>query len=231
MKSKAIAIIPARGGSKRIKGKNFKKFNGVPIIANTIKILKKSKIFEKIIVSTDDARIKKIAIKSGATVPFVRPKSISDDFTGSGEVIKHCIKFLEKKYNFKYVCCIYPCNPFLKMKDLKEGYKKIITGKNNFIFSATVYQFPFFRSFVFSKKEGCKMIFSRFYKKKSQDINKIFSDAGQFYWGAKEIWLSKKNIYSRNSNFIKIPKWRYHDIDTHEDWIRAEKFSKIFKIN
>jgi len=229
MKKKTIAIIPARGGSKRIKGKNLKNFNGAPIISKTIKILKKSRLFDKIIVSTDSKKIKKIALESGALVPFIRPRFLSDDFTSSGEVIKHCIKFMEKKYNFKYICCVYPCNPFLKIKDLHNGYKKITSGKNDFIFSATEYQFPFFRSFIFSKKNGCKMVFKRYYKERSQDLNKIYSDAGQFYWGTKKIWLSKQNIYSKKSNFILIPKWRYHDIDTPEDWVRAEKFSKLLK--
>jgi len=231
MKKISIAIIPARGGSKRIKGKNLKNFNGTPIIANTIKILKKSKLFDKIIVSTDHEKIKKISIKTGALVPFKRPKFLSDDFTGSGEVIKHCIKYIEKKYDFKYICCVYPCNPFLSIKDLQSGYKKINSKKSDFIFSATEYQFPFFRSFIFSKKSGCKMIFKRYYKKRSQDLNKIYSDAGQFYWGTKKTWLSKKNIYSKKANFILIPKWRYHDIDTPEDWTRAEKFSKLIKNN
>jgi len=103
MKKKTIAIIPARGGSKRIKGKNLKNFNGAPIISKTIKILKKSRLFDKIIVSTDSKKIKKIALESGALVPFIRPRFLSDDFTSSGEVIKHCIKFMEKKYDYESV--------------------------------------------------------------------------------------------------------------------------------
>jgi len=231
MKSKSIAIIPARGGSKRIKGKNFKKFNGVPIIGNTIKILKKTRLFKEIVVSTDSKKIKKIAEQYGAKVPFMRPKKLSDDFTGSGEVIKHCIKILNKKYDFKFICCVYPCNPFLKLKDIKDGFKKINKKKNNFVFSATEFQFPFFRSFLFSKKHGCKMIKKSNYKRRSQDLNKIFCDAGQFYWGTEKNWLSKKNIYSKESNFILIPKWRYNDIDTPDDWKRAENFIKVLKKN
>ena len=206
MKRLSIAIIPARGGSKRIKGKNLKKFNGIPAIVNTIRMLKKSKLFKEIIVSTDDQKIKNISLKFGASVPFTRPKNLSDDFTGSGEVIKHCIKFLKKKYKLKYICCVYPCNPFLNLKDLKNGLKKMIDEKNKFVFSATEYQFPFFRSFVFSKKSGCSMIFKNFYKSRSQDLKKILCDAGQFYWGTDKSWMLNKSIYTKNSNFILIPK-------------------------
>ena len=230
-KKRVIAIIPARGGSKRIPGKNYKNFNGRPIIESTIKILIKSRLFDKIFVSTDSQIIKRISEKSGAEVPFIRPKHLSDDYTTSGEVINHCINLLKKQYIFDYVCTVSAPNPFLKIRDLRKGYRLIKSKKYNFIFSATSYQFPYFRSFTFSKKYGCKMIFKKNFKQRSQDIKKIFCDAGQFYWAHKKDWLSKKNIYSKNSNFISIPKWRYNDIDTPDDWQRAEKFSKFLKIN
>ena len=220
---KIVAIIPARGGSKRIKGKNIKKFKGQPAISATIKKLKKSKIFSRIIVSTDNKKIMKISKKAGAETPFARPKNLSNDHVSDFPVIIHCIKFLNSKnYKFNYICCIYPVNPFLKISDLKKGLAKVKKKRIGFIFSAVKYQFPFFRSFIFSKKK-IKMIFKKYYKKRSQDLKEIFCDAGQFYWGSKYTWLREKMRFSSSSDIVAIPKWRYHDIDTKDDWKKAEK--------
>ena len=121
-----IAIIPARGNSKRIPGKNYKIFNGKPIIANTIEKLKKSRIFDKIIVSTDSKKIASISKRYGAEVSFRRPKFLSDDYTSGTSVISHSVKFLIKEgCRFDYVCCVYPPNPFLQISDLKKGLRKI----------------------------------------------------------------------------------------------------------
>ena len=225
---KVIAVIPAREGSKRIPGKNYKAFNGVPIIINTIKKLKKSKIFDKIIVSTNSNKISKIAKKYGAKVPFKRPKILSNGYASGTSVISHCIKFLMKKgYQFDYVCCVYAPNPFLKIDDLKKGYKKINSKKFDYVFAATPYHFPYFRSFTFTKKSGVKMIFYKNYKKRSQDLDEILCDAGQFYWGKKRAWLQKKVIFAKNSDIVVVPKWRYQDIDTLDDWKRAEILSRV----
>jgi len=227
MEEKIVAIIPARGGSKRIKGKNIKIFKGVPAISNTIKKLRKSKIFSKILVSTDNTRIMKIARKAGAEIPFKRPKNLSDDYVSDFPAIIHCIKFLNyKNYKFNYICCVYPVNPFLTISDLKKGFAKIKKKKMGFVFSAVKYQFPFFRSFVFSKKK-IKMIFKKYYKTRSQDLKQIFCDAGQFYWGSKKTWLKEKMHFSKNSDIVEIPKWRYHDIDTPDDWKKAEKIINV----
>ena len=227
MKENIVAIIPARGGSKRIKEKNIKKFKGDPAISSTIKKLKKSKIFSRILVSTDSSKIMKISKKAGADIPFVRPKNLSDDYVSGFPVIAHCIKFLNyKNYKFNYVCCVYPVNPFLRISDLKKGLIKIKKRKTGLVFSAVKYQFPFFRSFIVSKKK-IKMIFKKYYKKRSQDLKQIFCDAGQFYWGSKNTWLKEKMLFSKNSDIITIPKWRYHDIDTLDDWKKAEKIIDI----
>ena len=227
MKENIVAIIPARGGSKRIKEKNIKKFKGDPAISSTIKKLKKSKIFSRILVSTDSSKIMKISKKAGADIPFARPKNLSSDYVSDFSVITHCIKFLNyKNYKFNYVCYVYPVNPFLRISDLKKGLIKIKKRKTGFVFSAVKYQFPFFRSFIVSKKK-IKMIFKEYYKKRSQDLKQIFCDAGQFYWGSKNTWLNEKTLFSQGSNIIAIPKWRYHDIDTLDDWKKAEKITDI----
>jgi len=228
LKKNIVAIVPARANSKRIPGKNIKKFNGKPIIVNTIEKLKKSKIFDRIIVSTDSKKIAKIAAKCGAEIPFKRSKVLSNETAHTTAVISDCVKFLIKEnYKFDYVCCVYAPNPFLQIADLKKGFYKIKSKKYNYVFSATLYQFPYFRSFTYLPKRGIKMLFKHNIKKRSQDIKKILCDAGQFYWGLKEAWLKKKNFFTKNSDVVMIPKWRYSDLDTLEDWKRAELFNKI----
>ena len=227
-KKNVVAIIPAREKSKRIPGKNYKKFNGKPTIAATIEKLKKSKLFTRIIVSTDSKKIASISKACGAEVPFLRPNILSNDFASGGAVMSHSLRFLVKEgYEFDYACLVLPPNPFLQISDLKKGLKKIKLKKCNYVFSATPYQFPFFRSFTLSNDLSIKMLFPKNYKKRSQELNQIFCDAGQFYWGHKKAWLEEKMLFTKNSDIIMIPKFRYQDIDTIDDWKRAEKFSKL----
>ena len=232
-KDNIVAIIPARGGSSRIIGKNYKKFNGLPIIAHTIKRLKKSRIFNRIIVSTDSKKIASISKKYGAEVPFLRPKFLSNSTITTRPAIKHCINFLiQKGYKFGYVCEVFAPNPFLKISDLKKGLKKMRIQKKDYVFSATPYLFPFFRSFTFSKKKGIKVLFKKNIDKRSQDLDRIMCDAGQFYWAHKNTWLGKSGSnFTKGSSVIEIPVWRYNDIDTLDDWKRAEVFSKFITKN
>jgi|TARA_B100001964_G_scaffold186188_1_gene206736 N-acylneuraminate cytidylyltransferase len=229
-RKKIIAVIPAKGNSRRIPGKNYKKFKGKPIIVSTIEKLKKSRLFDRIIVSTDSKKIAKIAKKYGAEVPFKRPKFLSDDHTPDTSVISHSVKFLVKKgYQFDYVCCVYAPNPFLRVSDLIKGFKKIKSKKINYVFSATAYRFPYFRSFTFSRKKGIKVLFKNNINKRSQDLKTIMCDAGQFYWGSKDAWIQEKELFTRGSDIITIPEWRYHDLDTLSDWKRAELSHQILK--
>tara|TARA_Y100000294_G_C8524433_1_gene324298 strand:- start:587 stop:1294 length:708 start_codon:yes stop_codon:yes gene_type:complete len=223
LRKNIVAIIPARGNSKRIPGKNYKIFNGKPIIANTIEKLKKSRIFDRIIVSTDSKKIASISKRYGAEVPFRRPKFLSDDYTSGASVITHSVKFLIKEgYQFDYVCCVYPHNPFLEISDLKKGFKKIKSKKFNYVFSATLYRFPFFRSFTFSRSKGIKVLFKNKINHRSQDLKQIICDAAHFYWGRKEAWFQEKKLFTKGSDIVMIPQWRYHDIDTLDDWKHAE---------
>ena len=230
LKENIVAVIPARGESNRKPGKNYKKFNGKPVIAATIEKLKKSKIFDRIIVSTDSRKIASIAKSCGAEVPFWRPKILSNDYASGGAVMSHSLKFLLKEnYKFSYACFIFAPNPFLQIIDLKKGLKKIKSKKCSYVFSATPYRFPFYRSFTNSKKKGVKMLFPKNYKKRSQELKQIYCDAAQLYWGDKKAWLNKKIAFSKNSDIIVIPEHRYHDLDTIADWKRAEIFSKIYE--
>ena len=162
LKKNIVAIIPARGNSKRIPNKNCKNFNGKPIICRTIKLLKKSKLFDRIIVSSDNKKICSISQKYGAEVSFIRPRHLSGDYTGTAEVIAHCVKFLiEKNYSFDYVCCVYAPNPFLRVSDLKKGLVKLKSKKYSYVFSATQYQYPIFRSFIYHNKKKYKNAFPK----------------------------------------------------------------------
>jgi pseudaminic acid cytidylyltransferase len=177
MKKDAIAIIPARGGSKRIPKKNIKDFFGKPLIAYSIELALKSEIFDRVIVSTDDEEITKIAKKYGAEVPFVRPKELSDDFTSSGDVVNHAIKFLKNNgEEFKYVCTIYATAPLLQKKYLIEGYKKIKSSNAHMTFSATSMPFPIQRTFKLTKDGRCEMFWPQNFKKRSQDLEEAYQD-------------------------------------------------------
>lgn len=220
-----IAIIPARGGSKRIPNKNIKNFKGRPMISWSIKAAFKSRLFDKIFVSTDSKKIANIAKKYKAEVPFLRSKKLSGDHTTTTSVIQNCISWLKsKKIKPELVCCIYPTAAFLNYKDLILGYKKIKKNKFDYVFSAGKYNFSVMRSFSkLSKKKGLKMLFPKYYKKRTQDIKSIYHDAAQFYWGRTNSWVKKKNIFSTNSDIIEISRERLHDIDTQDDWDYAKK--------
>jgi len=226
-----IAIIPARGGSKRIPKKNIKKFKGLPIIAWPLLAVKNTNLFDKIIVSTDNKEIAKIAKKLKAEVPFIRPKKISGDHASTSSVIKHAIDWLKtKKIYPKFICCIYPTAAFIDSKDLIEGYKKIKTLKWNYVFSGGKFYSSILRSFKKNNFNDLKMIFPKYYNKRTQDILEAYHDAGQFYWGKVESWSKQKPIFAKKSCIIEIPRWRIHDIDTIEDWKIAEKMWKLRKL-
>ena len=222
-----IAIIPARGGSKRIPQKNIKEFNGKPIIAYSIEKALSSKIFDKVIVSTDNDKIKNIAKQFGAEVPFDRPIQLSDDYTGTHEVIAHAVKWMEdKEWVLNSICCIYPTAPLLDVKYLKAAYEIFNKGNWDYVFAATEYVYPIERSFKIIN-DGLKMVFPENYKKRSQDLSQTFHDAGQFYWGTPDAWVEKKPTFSKNSTIIKLPPYKVVDIDTKEDWKKAELMYKV----
>ena len=225
----SIAIIPARGGSKRIKNKNLLNFYGKPLIAYSIIAARKSKLFKRIIVSTDSKKIKKISEKYGAEVPFIRPKSISGDKTKAQDVIKHCIKyFSRRKVKFKYVCCIYPTAPLVQVKDLKKGFKKL--KKWSYIFSACKFEKSVLRSFTIKKNGSINFIKPNLINKNTQDLLDTYFDAGQFYWAKKENWL-KKNMYSLKGSLIDIKDKFVQDIDYPSDIkILKKKFKNLKNI-
>jgi pseudaminic acid cytidylyltransferase len=223
-----VAIIPARSGSKRIKKKNIKLFLGEPIISYSIKSAKKSKIFDKIIVSTDSNKIGNIAKKCGAEFLFKRPKKLSGDTISTRKVILHAINWISK--NIKkpsFICCIYPTAPLLNYDDLIKSFKMIKSKKWNYIFSATKNLFPIERCFYFNKKNQLNLIEKKNFFKRTQSFKPTYRDAGQFYWGTYEAWVKKSIIFEKNSSIYLLPNLRTQDIDSIEDWKIAEKLYKI----
>lgn len=223
-----IAVIPARGGSKRIPRKNIKNFNGKPMIAWSIEAAKESGLFEKIIVSTDDEEIAEIASEWGAEVPFLRPAELSDDFVATTEVIAHATQWaIDQKFDLESVCCIYATAPFIKVEDLKRAREALDSGDWDYTFAVTDFAAPIFRAFKETEQGGLEMFFPEHFGTRSQDLPLALHDAGQFYWGRSEAWMQGRRIFSINSKPILIPRWRVQDIDTLEDWKRAEIVAPI----
>ena len=225
-----VAIIPARGGSKRIVHKNVKHFCGQPIIAYSIETAISSNIFDKVIVSTDDKEIAETAKDYGAEVPFVRPASLSDDYTATNAVIIHGINwFLDQGYRLNSVCCIYATAPLIQKDDLIKAHKIFLTNKWEFVFSATSFVYPIQRAFKKLKTGGIKMFQPEHFQTRSQDLPSAYHDAGQFNFGKTEAWLENIITFSEKSTIITIPPYRTVDIDTEEDWIRAELIMELLK--
>jgi pseudaminic acid cytidylyltransferase len=223
-----LAVIPARGGSKRIPRKNIKPFCGKPMIAWSILAAKQSCLFDRIIVSTDDAEIADVARTWGAETPFTRPAELSTDYSGTTEVIAHATQWaLNEDLMLDAVCCIYATAPLIQVEDLKRGLSVLESGKWDYVFSVTKFAAPIFRAFKQTTEGGTEMYFPEHFVNRSQDLPVAFHDAGQFYWGRPMAWLNTKQIFSKASAQVVIPRSRSQDIDTPEDWEFAEMLFEI----
>ena len=223
-----ICIIPARGGSKRIKRKNIKNFCDKPIISYPINAAFKSKIFDKVIVSTDDIEISKYALEYGADVPFLRPYELSDDYTSTIEVIKHTINFLQKNNKLNLVCCLYPTAAFVKSSDLIEAANIFRKHSDSVLIAAKKYTHPIKRAFYIKENGKTQTIFNDDLNSRTQDLDDCFHDAGQFYMANSYKWLKIENLIKNSVPFV-IPYWRIYDIDTIEDWKKAELIFEILR--
>lgn len=218
-----IAIIPARGGSKRIPRKNIKIFCGKPMIAWSIETAKASGLFGRIIVTTDDFEIAEVARQWGAEVPFMRPAELSNDHASTTEVIAHATQWvIDQGFELNAVCCIYATAPFIHIDDLNRGWKSINSGNWAYAFTVTDFASPIFRSFKQTSDGGLEMFFPEHFDKRSQDLPVALHDAGQFYWGKPEAWLGGVRVFDQYSKPIIIPRWRVQDVDNEDDWLRAE---------
>jgi len=227
-----IAIIPARGDSQRIPKKNIREFFGKPIIVWSIEAAKKCKLFDRIIVSTDNHEIASIAKQHGADVPFMRPKHLADEHTGTNAVVKDVIQNIHKNgEQISYVCCIYATAPFISSKYLIKAYQDLINQKKSYAFSVTTYSFPVERSFVINKSNEIENLFPDMTLSRSQDLQEVYHDAGQFYWGLADAFLNDLPIFSRHSIPINLPRYLVQDIDTIEDWKQAELMFESYLYN
>ena len=230
MSAVRVAIIPARGGSKRIPRKNVREFCGKPIIAWSVEAAIESGCFDHIIVSTDDNEIAEIARQYGATTPFVRPPELSDDYTGTIPVINHAVKWLRQNtIPVDYACCIYATAPFLTAEDLRKGWALISSGEYSYAFSVTSYAFPIQRAIRITDGGRVSMFNPEFFNTRSQDLEEAWHDAGQFYWGTSKAWLDENPIFEESAVPVILPRHRVQDIDTLEDWVRAEWLFKAMK--
>jgi len=227
-----IAVIPARGGSKRIPRKNIKDFGGKPMIAWSIEAAKNTGLFDRIIVSTNDNEIAEIAKELGAEVPFKRPDHLSNDHAGTTEVIAHATQWmLDQGIEVDAVCCIYATAPFIQVSDIKRGWEALESGEWAYAFAATEYPSSIFRSFRKLTDGGLEMFFPEHRLSRSQDLPIALHDAAQFYWGRPTAWLEGKNAFGTQSFPIIIPHWRVQDIDSPDDWHRAEILAPVIMGN
>ncbi len=227
MVSKNLCIIPARGGSKRIPRKNIKIFIDKPIIAYSIEAALKSRIFEEVMVSTDDNEIESIALGYGASVPFKRSDSSSNDFASTEDVILEVINQYEKiGVFFDYVCCLYPTAPFVSSNRLIEAYNKLKSNNYNTLLPIVNFSYPILRALKLEKERLC-MVWPENEDVRSQDLETYFHDSGQFYWIKCDQFRLKKKIFTENTGYIELSQIEVQDIDNIDDWHLAEiKFEK-----
>jgi pseudaminic acid cytidylyltransferase len=218
----SLAIIPARGGSKRIPRKNIRPFAGVPMIGHAIGAARASGLFERVVVSTDDDEIAAVARSLGADVPFLRPADLADDHTPTVPVIAHAIAACRALgWNADVACCIYPGVPCLEAQDLREARAELERGAT-YAFPVTPFPSAVQRALLRAGDGSTRPMFPEFAATRTQDLPPAFHDAGQFYWGRAEAWLAGLNIHLHGRTIV-IPSWRVVDIDTPEDWERAER--------
>jgi pseudaminic acid cytidylyltransferase len=219
-----ICIIPARGGSKRIPRKNVKLFAGLPMIAYSLRAAREAEVFDRIVVSTDDAEIAAVAREHGGEVPFTRPAELANDFAGTDGVICHTLEwFASQGMPVEEFCCIYATAPFLCAADIRRGREQLRERRAATAFSVTSFPYTIFRALKIREDGRAEMFWPENFPKRSQDLPEAYHDAGQFYWGNTARYLQERRLFSSNSVPVIIPRHRVQDIDTLEDWATAER--------
>lgn len=222
-----VAIIPARGGSKRIPGKNIKPFATKPMIAWSIEAAQATGLFDRIIVSTDAEEISRVANHYGAETPFVRPPHLSDDYTPTAPVINHCLQWLnEQGTPAQYACCIYATAPFIQPTAIHEGYELLTRHQVSSVFSVTTFPFPIFRALRLAENGHLTMFWPEHELTRSNDLPTAYHDAGQFYWLDCDLFLRSGRMYGQDALPVILPRYLVQDIDTLEDWQTAEYMHK-----
>lgn len=225
-----IAIIPARGGSKRIPKKNIKPFHGLPMLEICITKLKKTNVFDRIIVSTDSKKIADVAVKSEAEVPFLRRRNLSGDHVDTRSVILDAIDKLKVKDSKKeLVACVYPCIPLISVSEIKKIYQLATKNFKGYTFPVTTFPYPVQRALTLNKNRKVEMLFPEHYTSRSQDLTETFHDAGCMYFATIDVWRQNEIIFCSQSSGLCIPRFMVQDIDTLEDWKNAELLFNLIK--
>lgn len=227
---RSIAVIPARGGSKRIPRKNIRDFAGKPMIAHSIETALRSDCFARVIVSTEDAEVAEIARASGAEVPFTRPAQLADDRTGTVEVIQHAARELDRSGDRPdLICCLYATAPFVTAELLRRGRAALLESDRSYAFTVAAYPAPIQRALRIRQDGAVEPIWPENAQVRSQDLEPAFHDAGQFYWGTRNAWLSGLTVHAAHSSAVLLPSERVQDIDTPSDWRRAELLYRLLE--
>ena len=229
-----IAIIPARGGSRRIPLKNIRPFCGQPIIGWSIQQALQTHLFDRVVVSTDHAKTADIARHYGAEVPFMRPANLSDDFATTVDVIAHAVDALQQKsatIKRANVCCFYATAPLTQRADLAQGLKKLTASDCDYVFSAAECSRSVYRALTIDTGGAAALLFPQYSETRSQDLPIALHDAGQFYWGNASTWRQRKPILGGHSIPLVIPNHRVQDIDVDADWQRAEQLFKQLRLS
>jgi pseudaminic acid cytidylyltransferase len=228
-----LAVIPARGGSKRIPRKNVRPFAGQPLIAYSILAAQRSGLFDRIIVSTDDEEIAAVARHHGGETPFMRPAALADDYVTTVPVIKHAISWAALNWGeIEAACCIYATAPFIQASALRAAHETLLRDAvTGYVFSAATFPFPIQRAFKIKPNGRVDMFEPGHYNTRSQDLEEAYQDAGQFYWGAPASYMSDKIFFSADSVAHVLPRHLVQDIDTLEDWKRAELMYAVLRSN
>lgn len=228
-----LAVIPARGGSKRIPRKNIKPFCGKPMIAWSIEAALASGCFDRVMVSTDDEEIAAVARKYGAEVPFMRSAELADDYAGTTPVIRDAILRYAELYEMPtFVCCLYATAPFVQPADLQQGLAMLQQVDDAaYAFSVTSFPAPIQRALRVNQQGRVEMFQPENFHTRSQDLEPAFHDAGQFCWGRAQAWLDQQIVFSISSLPVILPRYRVQDIDTIDDWLRAELLFELLNQN
>jgi len=226
-----VAIIPARGGSKRIPKKNVKIFHGRPMIEWPIKEALASGVFDKVVVSTDSQEIADVARVAGAEVPFMRPPELSDDYTPTAPVIVHALEFLQQQnIEVEYACCIYATTPFIRKEFLRLGVDKLQEHGASSAVSVTSFPFPIYRALKFTEAGFLQWCWPEYEMTRSQDLPEAYHDAGQFYWLDCKHFMEVQRLYNDDTVPVVLPRHLVQDLDTLEDWCRAEYMMKAMEL-
>jgi N-acylneuraminate cytidylyltransferase len=226
-----LCVIPARGGSKRIPRKNIRPFCGRPILAYSITAALESALFDRVMVSTNDAEIADVARSLGAEIPFLRPADLADDYSGTNAVVKQAIEWHQSAgIPVDAACCIYATAPFVQVRYLREGWERLQASHKAFVFSVAAYRYPIQRALRLTPAGEVEAMYPEHRGTRSQDLEPAFHDAGQFYWGRAEAFLEELPLFAAHSLGLVLPSHLVQDIDTEEDWQRAELMFRAWQM-